>query len=66
MRVGILGLALIFFLSGIKFLQDSGLFKKDKEEKSGQQKKYDLRKLLFALLMLVVGTLVLVYYFVTM
>ena len=57
MRIGILALVLVFFLSGIKNLKDA---------RAGEKSEFTRRKLLFGILMLVVGVLVLVYYLVSM
>ena len=56
MRIGILALVLIFFLSGVKNLRDA---------RAGEKSEFTRRKLLFGILMMVVGALVLIYYFVS-
>jgi len=63
-RIGILALAIIFFASGGKNLQDyRGLAKTAKtNEETGAAR----RRLLFGVLMLLLGVMVTVYYFVTL
>lgn len=77
MRMGIIALALIFFASGAKNLQDAGVQfpwqKKTEETQNDKQKKdrdpnevkkqapYSRRKLGFGVLLLLMGALVLIY-----
>ena len=68
--MGMLALALIFFFSGAKFLQDSKILEKRTNDKESspeniESRKYDKRKFLFSLLMFFVGILVILYYIIT-
>ena len=68
MRIGTVALALIFFASGAKFLQDSGVLTKaakGSEEPGAERKPPNRRKLAFGLLMLLMGLLITIYYIVT-
>lgn len=80
MRLGILALVLIFFASGSRYIRESGILlrrrggSRDETRASAEaalpsdaeQAVYDRRKLAFGCLMLLVGALVLVYYFATL
>ena len=64
MRIGIIALALIFFASGGKNLQDyRGMAE---TAKTNTEKGARRRKLLFAVLLLSVGVMVTAYYFLTL
>lgn len=72
MRLGILALVLIFFASGAKNIREAGIGKRRDGAQSSpasdadtEQAIYDRRKLAFGGLMLLVGMLVLIYYFAT-
>lgn len=71
MRIGILALALIFLLSGVKNLQNSRIMLKKKDEEAAgdagktEAQGFSRRQLGFGILLILVGILVLIYYFVT-
>lgn len=58
MQIGILALALVFFLSGAKNLQNSGVFSKTPRE----SREFFLRRLGFGCMLIFVGILILIYY----
>ena len=64
MRIGTVALAFVFFASGAKFLQDSGVFIKTAKGNE-ERKPLNRRKFAFGLLMLLMGLLITIYYIVT-
>lgn len=63
MRIGILALVAIFFASGAKNIGDS---RKNGKPKPGEAGAASRRKFGFGVILLVVGVLVLLYYFVSL
>ncbi len=61
MRIGIIALVLVFLASGSKSIKDSISTGNSADEKTTAR-----RKLYFGVLMLLLGVLILVYYFVSM
>lgn len=81
MRLGILALVLVFLASGASSLKDSGIVigrknravKENKTQgpnvsqtdKDKEQEVFSRRKMFFGMLLMLVGTLILIYYIVT-